>query len=129
MGNAFSSSFDKSASKAQVQRGNAEYGMPKKGTATYQRMLKAQKWAAGKLDQLYKEFPNVPGCQRKANGDMEVKFKDIFEHYADIDTVIVGTLQSAKKKGLAEFDNGRPFPLLQQGFDDNVIITLHPRKE
>jgi len=104
-----------------------EYGMPKKGTKTYERMVKAKQWATKKLDQLYVEFPKIPNVKTLPDGTMTATFGDIFEHYQHIDTVIVGTLQSAKKKKLAFFDNKRSFPLLQQRYDDHVVVTLYAR--
>jgi len=105
-----------------------EYGMPKKNTKTYKRMLKAKAWAAKKLEQLYTEFPKIPNVKILSDGTMTATFGDIFEHYQHIDTVIVGTLQSAKKKKLASFDNKRSFPLLQQRIDDHVVVTLFARQ-
>merc|ERR1712176_874801 len=106
--------------------GDPEYGMPQKGTKSHQRMLKARAWAKRKLSQLFEEFPKIPNCKKGKDGTLTCNFIDVCEHYQDIDTVIVGILESAKKKGLAEFDNKRNFPLLQQRYDDDVPITLFP---
>ena len=59
----------------------------------------------------------------------ECPFGGIFEHYQHVDCVITGTLKSAKKKGIVSYDNGRPFPLLQQTYDDDTIVYLHPMPE
>lgn len=120
---------NKSATNSAVEKKvpDDEYGMPKKGTKTYERMVKAKQWATKKLDQLYVEFPKIPNVKTLPDGTMTATFGDIFEHYQHIDTVIVGTLQSAKKKKLAFFDNKRSFPLLQQRYDDHVIVTLYAR--
>jgi len=107
---------------------DGEYGMPKKNTETWNRMLKAKAWSAKKLEQLYVEFPKIPNVKILPDGTMTATFGDIFEHYQHIDTVIVGTLQSAKKKKLASFDNKRSFPLLQQRYDDHVVVTLFARQ-
>lgn len=129
--NPFSKHFDGEASKRRLQ--NAPKGrnkmMPQEGTKSYERMLKARAWAKGKIDQLYVEIPKCPGAEIKADGSITCPFGSIFEHYAHIDSVIVGTLKSAKKKGFAKYDNGRAFPLLQQRVDDHVIVTLLPREE
>lgn len=124
--NPFSNKFDKNATESRPRAQSG--GRPKKGTPGYERMLKAQAWARGKIDQLYVEIPKCAGASYDdSTGNWTCTFGAIFDHYQHVDCVIVGTLKSAKKKGFASYDNGRPFPLLQQGFDDAVVVTLFPR--
>lgn len=85
--NAFSSNFDKNAARANLKKGQTG---PKEGTEAYKRMIKAQKWAKGKIDQLYVEIPKVPGAQKSSDGVWECTFGAVFEHYSHIDSVIVG---------------------------------------
>jgi len=124
--NAFSSSYDKEATEKRMHDSN-EKGQPKEGTRSHARMVAAQKWASGKIEQLYNLFPKIPGCKTLPDGRLENTFGRIFNHYQDVDCVIVGTLKSAKKKGFIQYDNKRSFPLLQQSFDDEVTVTLMPR--
>jgi len=126
--NPFSKNFDKNAGRENLSK-IKQKGMPEEGSLSYQRMKKAQAWARGKIDQLYVEIPKCPGAEVHPDGTITCKFLSIFEHYAHIDSVITGTLKSAKKKGFCHYDNGRPFPLLQQTYDDDVIVTLCPRSE
>jgi len=126
--NPFSKNFDKNAGRENLSK-IKQKGMPEEGSLSYQRMKKAQAWARGKIDQLYVEIPKCPGAEVHPDGTITCKFLSIFEHYAHIDSVITGTLKSAKKKGFCHYDNGRPFPLLQQTYDDDVIVTLYPRSE
>ncbi|XP_043543419.1 actin-binding Rho-activating protein-like [Chiloscyllium plagiosum] len=101
-----------------LQRGDEEYGRPKKGSKTDQRGKDAHTHIGKEVEELLYVIRRYG--EAGPGGNICITFGRLFDAYVTISNKVVGILLRARKHGLVHFEG----EMLWQGRDDRALITL-----
>lgn len=102
----------------QPRQGQERYGRALEGSKTDRRGKEAHSHIRNEVTELC-EIISAIGHKR-ADGDTEVEFGTLFEHYIPISNKLVGVLLRGRKHGFVHFEG----EMLWQGRDNRMLIKL-----